>query len=167
MYIDSTNNSTGNGDQTVAEELRQHVEPLLLDAGGRAVDLTLWGHHHSYQRMCSSFAGESSFPRHRVLTLSWDAPIHLTYIPGACIQRSDLLDGETVYHSPSYPIPLVVGTAGPLPSTNVQLSTPAYVEKVSFAHGVAHIKVFNESSLHWRFVRDSLNDTIDSFWLLR
>jgi hypothetical protein len=49
----------------------------------------------------------------------------------------------------------------------VQLSTPAYVEKVSFAHGVAHIKVFNESSLHWRFVRDSLNDTIDSFWLLR
>lgn len=62
MYIDSTNNSTGNGDQTVAEELRKHVEPLLLDAGGRAVDLTLWGHHHSYQRMCSSFAGESFVP---------------------------------------------------------------------------------------------------------
>ena len=34
MYIDSTNNSTSNGDQTVAEELRQHVEPLLLDSGG-------------------------------------------------------------------------------------------------------------------------------------
>lgn len=72
-----------------------------------------------------------------------------------------------MYHSPSHPIPLVVGTAGPLPSTNVQLSTPDYVEKVSFAHGVAHIKVLDESSLHWRFVRDSLNDTIDSFWLLR
>jgi len=162
MYIDSTNNNTGNGDQTVAEELRKHVEPLLLDAGGRAVDLTLWGHHHSYQRMCSSFAGEYS-----VTPTSSDL-ITVGYVNtvGACIQRADLFDGEAVYHSPSHPIPLVVGTAGPSPSTNVQLPTPDFVEKVSFTHGVAHIKVLDESSLHWRFVRDSFNDTIDSFWLL-
>jgi len=50
MYIDSTNNNTDIGDLYVAEELQRELEPLLLDAGGAAVDLTLWGHHHSYQR---------------------------------------------------------------------------------------------------------------------
>ena len=45
MYISSTNFAPNGGDQTVAELLRQHVEPLLMAApsAGHPVDLALWG----------------------------------------------------------------------------------------------------------------------------
>jgi len=49
MYIDSTNDSPGAGDQPVAVQLRQYIEPLLQQY---QVDLAFWGHHHSYQRTC-------------------------------------------------------------------------------------------------------------------
>jgi len=49
MYIDSTNWEKVEGDQTVAEDLRKHVEPLLVK---NKVDVAFWGHHHSYQRSC-------------------------------------------------------------------------------------------------------------------
>ncbi|KAL6748336.1 Metallo-dependent phosphatase-like protein [Haematococcus lacustris] len=49
LYLSSTNNAPPDGDQTVASALRQDLEPLLLEA---KVDLTLAGHHHTYQRTC-------------------------------------------------------------------------------------------------------------------
>ena len=54
MYVDSTNNSPGAGDQTVAVQLQANVEPLLKKY---KVDLALWGHHHSYQRTCPVYQG--------------------------------------------------------------------------------------------------------------
>lgn len=145
MYIDSTNNSTGGGDLPVANELQKYIEPLLINAGGQSVDITLWGHHHTYQRMCASYAGQ-------------------------CMQRSiknKHNSNEYIYQNPSYPIPLVVGTAGPSPSFNLQHPSPDYFETVSFLHGIAHIKIYNETALHWKFLNNIEGDVIDSFWLLK
>ena len=55
MYIDSSNVMEPDGDQPVAQELREAFEELLRDF---RVDLTLHGHHHSYQRTCAAFRGE-------------------------------------------------------------------------------------------------------------
>lgn len=49
IYIDSTNYTPGQGDQTVAADLREALEPLLVKY---EVDMTWHGHHHSYQRTC-------------------------------------------------------------------------------------------------------------------
>lgn len=49
MYVSSNNVMLPDGDQTVAQELRSAFEGLY---GQYAVDLTLHGHHHSYQRTC-------------------------------------------------------------------------------------------------------------------
>lgn len=143
MYIDSTNNNTNGGDLPVAVDLQTHVGPLLQNAGGAPVDITLWGHHHSYQRMCASFNG-------------------------ACMLKSQPnADGVAVYTAPQHPIALVVGTAGPPPSTNVQRPMPEYTEFVSFAHGVGYFTVHNASALQWVFYEDSTSNVIDQFWLLK
>jgi len=49
MYIDSDWFFGYNSDQSVAELLREVIEPLLVKYN---VNLGLWGHHHSYQRTC-------------------------------------------------------------------------------------------------------------------
>lgn len=46
LYVSSTNNWSPDGDQPAGAEARGALEQLLLDA---RVDLTLHGHHHSYQ----------------------------------------------------------------------------------------------------------------------
>jgi hypothetical protein len=55
MYIDSTYEGPQDSDQTVAAELRESLENLLA---AHSVDLTLHGHHHSYQRSCPLLSGE-------------------------------------------------------------------------------------------------------------
>jgi acid phosphatase type 7 len=55
FYIDSTNSADPDGDLPVAEDLRAAFEELLNEY---AVDITLHGHHHSYQRTCPVFKGE-------------------------------------------------------------------------------------------------------------
>eukprot|EP00698_Gefionella_okellyi_P012731 TRINITY_DN3448_c0_g1_i1.p1 TRINITY_DN3448_c0_g1~~TRINITY_DN3448_c0_g1_i1.p1 ORF type:complete len:576 (+),score=64.75 TRINITY_DN3448_c0_g1_i1:121-1728(+) len=52
MYISSTNRDPKGGDQTVATELREHLEAVLYRY---KVDVALWGHHHSYQRTCAVY----------------------------------------------------------------------------------------------------------------
>ncbi len=49
MYVDSTYGGAQTSDQFVAQQLRDNLEPLLLEY---KVDLAMWGHHHSYQRTC-------------------------------------------------------------------------------------------------------------------
>lgn len=49
MYIDSTNDMKPDGDTTVAADLQEAFADLLAEYG---VDVTLHGHHHSYQRTC-------------------------------------------------------------------------------------------------------------------
>lgn len=54
FYIDSTNYQPVDGDQTVASDLRAALEQSFVDY---RVDLTLHGHHHSYQRTCPIING--------------------------------------------------------------------------------------------------------------
>lgn len=54
FYIDSTSAEKVDSDQTVADDLRMAFEDLFLQY---SVDLTLHGHHHSYQRSCPVFEG--------------------------------------------------------------------------------------------------------------
>lgn len=50
LYVDSAYPGAGNAsDSAFSADARAALEPLFLDAG---VDLTLAGHHHSYQRTC-------------------------------------------------------------------------------------------------------------------
>lgn len=50
LYVDSAYNGPGNAsDDTFSADARAALERLFLDAG---VDMTLGGHHHSYQRTC-------------------------------------------------------------------------------------------------------------------
>jgi len=49
MYIDSTDVNGPASDIVVSAELKESLEPLLVQY---QVDLALWGHHHSYQRTC-------------------------------------------------------------------------------------------------------------------
>lgn len=49
MYIDSTNHMKPDGDIPVAKELQEAFASLLAKY---AVDVTLHGHHHSFQRTC-------------------------------------------------------------------------------------------------------------------
>jgi hypothetical protein len=55
FYIDSLNDSPPDGDQPVARDIRTAFEHLLKKY---SVDLTLHGHHHSYQRTCPLYKGE-------------------------------------------------------------------------------------------------------------
>jgi hypothetical protein len=54
FYIDSINAEPVAGDTSVAKRLRTALEPLWLSTG---VDVTLTGHHHTYQRTCAAAGG--------------------------------------------------------------------------------------------------------------
>jgi acid phosphatase type 7 len=55
IYIDSTNDAPHDGDTTVAADLQDAFEDLLKRYH---VDVTLHGHHHSFQRTCPVFRDE-------------------------------------------------------------------------------------------------------------
>ena len=55
IYVDSTEADEPNGDLFVAAALREAFEELYKEY---AVDLTLHGHHHDYQRTCPIYKGE-------------------------------------------------------------------------------------------------------------
>ena len=59
FYIDSTSKGKPDSDQTVADDLRSAFEDLFLQY---SVDLTLHGHHHSYQRSCPVFESSCQDP---------------------------------------------------------------------------------------------------------
>ena len=137
MYIDSTNEEPNGGDQTVAALLRAHIEPLLMDAGGAPVDLVLYGHHHSYQRLSAVF-------NETIATASVD------------------IGGCAVYKSLKAPIHVVIGTGGAGFSTNVEAAPPPYFERVAFVHGYARITVLNASALRWELVNDADGSVFDA-----
>jgi hypothetical protein len=137
MYISSTNDAPDGGDQTVAALLRAHVEPLLMNAGGAPVDLVLYGHHHSYQRLSAVY-------NETIITPSVD------------------IGGVAVYMQPRAPIHVVIGTGGAGFSTNVEASPPPYFEKIAFVHGYARISAMNASTLKWELVNDADGSVFDT-----
>lgn len=142
MYISSTNKNPTSGDQTVAALLRAHVEPLLADAGGAPVDLVLYGHHHSYQRLSAVF-------NETTVTASVD------------------IGGVAVYNQPKAPIHMVIGTGGAGFSTNVEVLPPKYFEKVAFVHGYARLTAMNASVLKWELVNDADGTVFDTALIVK
>ncbi|KAF5834534.1 Metallo-dependent phosphatase-like protein [Dunaliella salina] len=59
MYVSSTNKIEPDGEQPVAQALRDDLEQLILDT---QVDLVLAGHHHTYQRTCPVARGRCQEP---------------------------------------------------------------------------------------------------------
>jgi hypothetical protein len=59
LYICSVNDLPEDGDQLIAIELRAAFEQVFVDY---KVDLTLHGHHHTYQRTCPIIAGQCQTP---------------------------------------------------------------------------------------------------------
>jgi len=121
MYIDSTNNTPPDGDQPVAALLREHVEPLLMQY---QVDMAMWGHHHSFQRMCA---------------------VYQTKCLGYSVNNT--------YSGPFVaPIQMVIGMAGMGMSTNIETQTPAYVEKVDiYNYGFTRIDILDNDRLTMTF----------------
>ncbi|GIL96226.1 hypothetical protein Vretimale_2087 [Volvox reticuliferus] len=54
IYVASTNANWPDGDQPVSQLLRDAFEDLFM---AHSVDMTLQGHHHSYQRTCPLYRG--------------------------------------------------------------------------------------------------------------
>ncbi|PNW76719.1 hypothetical protein CHLRE_11g468500v5 [Chlamydomonas reinhardtii] len=71
IYVASTNANWPDGDQPVAQSLRDAYEDLYKQY---QVDLTLQGHHHTYQRTCALYRGACQPPRPDG---SQTAPVHL------------------------------------------------------------------------------------------
>ncbi|XP_064405797.1 uncharacterized protein LOC135350876 [Halichondria panicea] len=77
MYIDSSNETEPSGQIPVSKLLIQHIEPLLVTY---KVDIAFWGHHHTYQRMCSVVNGVcqegGGAPVHVVMGMAGRALLH-------------------------------------------------------------------------------------------
>ncbi|KAG2446949.1 hypothetical protein HYH02_008103 [Chlamydomonas schloesseri] len=71
IYVASTNANWPDGDQPVAQSLRDTYEDLYKQY---KVDLTLQGHHHTYQRTCALYRGACQPP---AADGSQTAPVHL------------------------------------------------------------------------------------------
>ncbi|KAK9830188.1 hypothetical protein WJX72_010191 [[Myrmecia] bisecta] len=71
FYIDSVNDVPPDGDQPVAQALREAFEELFVQF---SVDMTWHGHHHSYQRSC---ALQESKCQSAYADGSQAAPVHL------------------------------------------------------------------------------------------
>jgi len=136
MYIDSTNNNAPDGDQPVAALLRQHVEPLLMEY---KVDIALWGHHHSYQRMCAVYQEQ-------------------------CLGHSK----NGVFSGPFVaPVQMVIGMAGQGMSKNIEIPQPSWVEFVDILnYGFTRIDV-SPTSLCLTFFRNIDGATVDAFCIVR
>ena len=55
IYVNSLSEEEPDGDQVIAQELRDAFEGMFKDYG---VDVTLHGHHHAYQRSCPLYKGK-------------------------------------------------------------------------------------------------------------
>jgi hypothetical protein len=107
FYVDSEGPGAGpcppkqtshcNNDQPVAKALRDALEELMMVS---AVDLAVYGHHHSYQRTCKLFDGK-------------------------CLTAGN--DEEDNYVAPVH---IVVGSAGYDLSKNIEHATPKYFEYI-------------------------------------
>lgn len=93
IYVDSTYKGAPDSDQVVAADLRASLEELFAAHG---VDLTLHGHHHSYQRSCPVLQGKCIPPDAGGSPPS-AVPLHTTATPCllACVRsRPGVGEGE-------------------------------------------------------------------------
>ncbi|XP_066979336.1 acid phosphatase type 7-like isoform X2 [Macrobrachium rosenbergii] len=113
------------------------IEDLLYKYG---VDLAVWGHQHSYERM---------FPMYNYTVLNGSA--------------------EEPYVNPRGPVHFTTGSAGCqeelAPFSEGQ---PEWSAFRALDYGYTRLTVFNETHLYWEQVSDDQNgEIIDSTWLVR
>ncbi|KXZ48677.1 hypothetical protein GPECTOR_26g580 [Gonium pectorale] len=136
IYVASTNANLPDGDQPVSEALRAALEDLLLE---HAVDLTLHGHHHSYQRTCPLYRGACQ-----------PAPSEEQARRGAA----------------AAPVHLVIGHAGAGLSLNIMEPPPEWLQAVSLWWGYLRLSV-SGMELRAEVVSDEDGALVDSFTLTK
>lgn len=107
LYVASTNSWAPDGDQPAGEEARASLEALLME---HRVDLTIHGHHHSYQRSCPA-------------------------LRGACVDGPDALGA-----SAAAPVHVVVGNGGAALSLNVPLAPAPIWRSVKLGWGYLRVE---------------------------
>jgi len=95
IYIDSTNDDPNGGDLSVGQALIDYIEPLMIKY---KVDVTFFGHHHSYQRTC---------PLQNFTCVSdSSAPIHIVTGAAAAFDPITCPDSSPLFHAQSPRTPL-------------------------------------------------------------
>ena len=122
------------GDGQIGDAMRAELEPLWTQYG---VDLTLTGHHHSYQRTCAVMGD-----------------VHKPVCARTCA------DG-----SAAAPVHVVTGHGG-AGLTNTKAFRPAHFASVHREHGFAVMDA-NATHLWLRALRSSDGHVLDSFMLVR
>eukprot|EP00878_Enallax_costatus_P019287 GHUV01020344.1.p1 GENE.GHUV01020344.1~~GHUV01020344.1.p1 ORF type:complete len:392 (+),score=91.17 GHUV01020344.1:31-1206(+) len=153
IYISSTNTMSGDGDQPVAAALREAFEAAFVEY---KVDLTLHGHHHSYQRTCP------------VIDYRCQKPT-----PSTTTTSRKLLDdnsssgsgsGVVLDASKSAPIHLVIGNGGFELSLNVDMQPADIWQSIKLWWGYLRIQATG-TELKTQMISDSDGSVMDSLTL--
>jgi acid phosphatase type 7 len=156
IYLASAYPGGGNAsDAAVAVDLATHLEPLWLGAG---VDLTLSGHHHSYQRTCA-MAGRGRCADGR--SAAGAAGYGSTSPPIPAL--ADLKDLPRPANGG--PIHVVAGIGGgDLTDNAMPWPTPAGWDALSFQHGYVRLSA-DAQTLALTAVRSADGSVLDAFEL--
>lgn len=113
------------------------LEPLLYDYG---VDLEIWAHEHSYERLWPIYD-------YKVYNGSYMSP----------------------YTNPGAPVHIITGSAGCKERTDTfNKSVPHWSAFRSSDYGYTRLKAYNRTHLHLEQVSDDkLGEIIDSFWIVK
>ncbi|KAJ8927178.1 hypothetical protein NQ314_020454 [Rhamnusium bicolor] len=113
------------------------LEDLLYNYG---VDLEIWAHEHSYERLWPIY-------NYTVYNGSYEQP----------------------YVNPRAPVHIVTGSAGCKEGReNFTITRPAWSALISQDYGYTRLKAYNGSHLHLEQVSDDKDgDIIDAFWLVK
>uniref|UniRef100_A0A383VVS5 Purple acid phosphatase n=1 Tax=Tetradesmus obliquus TaxID=3088 RepID=A0A383VVS5_TETOB len=163
IYIASTFNMPDQGDQPVAIALRAAFEEAFVE---HRVDLTLHGHHHSYQRTCpvndnrcQDTPQQEPAPSHSSSSSSWHDARSFS-------SRRRQGGPPRVIHDAPAPVHLVIGHAGADLSLNVDLNPPDIWEVIKLWWGYLRIEA-SATELKCEVVSDMDSSLMDAFVLTK
>lgn len=158
-YLASAYPGGGNAsDAAVARDLATHLEPLWLAAG---VDLTLAGHHHSYQRTCPMAARGRCTDGVRTAA---GAAGYGSGAPNASDAGGAAFIATNV-SSPSGPVHVVAGIGGAeLTDNSMPWPTPTAWDALAFEHGYLRLTA-TATALAVTAVRSADGSVLDAFEL--
>lgn len=174
IYISSTNTLPLDGDQVVAQELRDAFEEAFVQY---KVDLTLHGHHHSYQRTCPVIGGKCVNPS-APSTASSSSSSHggstgsggsngSNGSSGSNGERGRVrYSGSAVYVDASAPVHLVIGNAGAELSWNVEPKPAEIWQNIRLWWGYLRIHA-SGTQLKCEAVSDSNGGVTDTVTLIK
>ncbi|KAG1654908.1 hypothetical protein FOA52_003150 [Chlamydomonas sp. UWO 241] len=155
IYISSTAGEGPDCDLVVSAALKAALEPLLVEYG---VDLTLHGHHHTYQRKTRSSTARSSdriAPALILMMMMRTCPVE----HGTCL-------GYDAHGHANGPVHLVIGHGGAGLSMNMAHPPPGFLEVSKLWWGYARLHASPEQ-LHVEVVSDEDGGLADEFKLAK